>query len=98
VVNTICVIGAGGWGIALAKLLADKGEPLTLWCHGADTFQELLRKRESSAYLRGVRLPPGVTITNSLAEAVAETSLVICAVPSHALREVMTKAAPHVGG
>jgi glycerol-3-phosphate dehydrogenase (NAD(P)+) len=95
--NTICVIGAGGWGIALAKLLADKGEPLTLWCHGADSFSELVHKRESAAYLSGIRLPPGVTITHSLAEAVAAKSLVICAVPSHALREVMTQALPYVG-
>ncbi len=30
----IGVVGAGGWGTALAKLLADKGERVTLWCHG----------------------------------------------------------------
>jgi glycerol-3-phosphate dehydrogenase len=37
----IGVIGAGGWGIALAKLLADKGEQVTLWCHGEENFREL---------------------------------------------------------
>jgi glycerol-3-phosphate dehydrogenase (NAD(P)+) len=95
--RTIAVIGAGGWGIALAKLLAEKGEPLTLWCHGADNYEELQRKRESSGYLSGIILPPAVQITNSLAAAVAERSLLICAVPSHAMREVMTQAAAHVG-
>jgi glycerol-3-phosphate dehydrogenase (NAD(P)+) len=95
--NTICVIGAGGWGIALAKLLADKGEAVSLWCHSADSFRELSHNRESAAYLSGIRLPAGVTITNSLAEAVAGKSFVICAVPSHALRDVMEQTLPHVG-
>ena len=36
--KTIGVVGAGGWGIALARLLADKGEQVTLWCHGADSY------------------------------------------------------------
>jgi len=94
--RTIGIIGAGGWGIALARLLADKGEQLTLWCHGADSYEELARKRESSAYLGGIILPPAVKFTRTLAEAVAEKFLVICAVPSHAMREVMTPAAPHV--
>ena len=94
--RTIGIIGAGGWGIALAKLLADKGEQLALWCHGADNYQELQRKRESSAYLPGIILPPAVQITSSLAAAVAERSVLICAVPSHALREVMMQAAAHV--
>ena len=94
-IKTIGVIGAGGWGIALAKVLADKGEKATLWCHGQDSFQELQRTRESSAYLAGITLPPTVSITRSMAEAVAGRYLIICAVPSHAVREVMAQAEPH---
>lgn len=93
--KAICIIGAGGWGIALAKLLADKGEQVTLWCHGQDNFQEIQRTRESSAYLAGITLPQAVRITRSLADAVADKFLIICAVPSHAVREVMARAAPH---
>lgn len=89
----IGVIGAGGWGIALAKLLADKGERITLWCHGADTCRDLREKRESSGYLPGVRLPAQVRVTTELAEAVTGKSMLVCAVPSHALRAVMTQAA-----
>ena len=28
----VAVVGAGAWGTALAKLIADKGESVTLWC------------------------------------------------------------------
>ncbi len=92
----IGVIGAGGWGIALAKLLADKGEPVTLWCHGAESFRELQDDRESRAYLAGVTLPSSIEITRSLEVTVADKSLILCVVPSHAAREVMTSASPYV--
>lgn len=85
----ITVIGAGGWGIALAKLLGEKDAQVTLWCHGADTYRELVEKRESATYLPGIFLPASVKVTQSLHKAAAEACLVICAVPSHAMREVM---------
>jgi glycerol-3-phosphate dehydrogenase (NAD(P)+) len=92
----IGVIGAGGWGIALAKLLADKGEPVTLWCHGAESFRELQDSRESRAYLAGIILPPSIEITRSMEAAVAGKSLILCVVPSHTARAVMASAAPYV--
>jgi glycerol-3-phosphate dehydrogenase (NAD(P)+) len=94
--KAIGVIGAGGWGIALAKLLADKGEQVTLWCHGAENFRELQENAESRTYLAGIRLPPSVTITRSIEAAVTEKSLIICAVPSHTVREIMANALPYV--
>jgi glycerol-3-phosphate dehydrogenase (NAD(P)+) len=92
----IGVIGAGGWGIALAKLLAEKGERITLWCHGADTCRDLREKRESFSYLPGVTLPAQVQVTAALEEGVAGKHLLLCVVPSHALREVMAQAAAWV--
>ena len=89
----IAVIGAGGWGIALAKLLAEKEGQIALWCHGPDSYRELAETRQSANYLPGVFLPVTVKVTRSLDEATAGSFLIICAVPSHAMREVMTKVA-----
>lgn len=94
--NSIGVIGAGGWGIALAKILADKNLQVALWCHGSENYRELSEKRESRAYLPGAILPATVKITQSLEEAVAGRQLIVCAVPSHTVREVMAGAASHV--
>jgi glycerol-3-phosphate dehydrogenase (NAD(P)+) len=94
--KAIGVIGAGGWGIALAKLLAGKGDQVTLWCHGAESFRELEGNRESRTYLAGIVLPSSVRITRSIEAAVADKSLVVCAVPSHTVREVMTNASSYV--
>jgi glycerol-3-phosphate dehydrogenase (NAD(P)+) len=90
------VIGAGGWGIALGKIIAEAGGTVTLWCHGADTFRELQENRESRAYLPGVALPPAVEITRSAHDAVADAALIVCAVPSHAVRPVMSEIAGHL--
>jgi glycerol-3-phosphate dehydrogenase (NAD(P)+) len=94
--KAIGIIGAGGWGIALAKHLADKGDALTVWCHGAETHRELVSKRESQTYLPGVVLPAEVNVTRLLEETAARKDLVVLAVPSHFMREVTTAVAPHV--
>ncbi len=92
----IGIIGAGGWGIALAKLLSDKGEQVTLWCHGAESYRELLENRESRTYLAGILLPSSIKFTRSIGTAVTDKSLIICAVPSHTVRGVMASASSYV--
>ena len=94
--NPIGIIGAGGWGIALAKLLADKGEQVTLWCHRAESFRELQENRESRTYLTGIVLPSSVEFTRSIEAAVTDKSLVICTLPSHAVRGVIASAASYL--
>jgi glycerol-3-phosphate dehydrogenase (NAD(P)+) len=92
----IGIIGAGGWGIALARVLANKSLDVVLWCHGEENFRELSEKRESSVYLPGISLPPTVRVTRDFSEAAAEKELIICAVPSHAASEVFVAAGPHI--
>lgn len=91
--SDIGVLGAGGWGTALAKLLAEKGERVTLWCHGVDSYRAIADKRENSVYLPGIALPPGIKATPSLDETVAGKSVVICALPSHVVRGVISAVA-----
>ena len=90
--SDIGVVGAGGWGTALAKILADTGERVTLWCHGADSFRQMVETRENRAYLAGISLPAELIVTQSLGETVSNKRLVICAVPSHVVREVFSRA------
>ena len=92
----IGIVGAGGWGIALAKLLGDKGEQVTLWCHRAESLRELQEHRESRTYLAGIVLPPSVHLTRAIEAAVAGKSLVVCALPSHTVRGVMVGAAAYL--
>jgi len=94
--RAIGVIGAGGWGTALAKLLCDKGDEVTLWCHGEATFREMEAKGENVTYLPGVPLPRQLKITPSLKEMVSEKEVLLFAVPSHLVREVLQGAESHM--
>lgn len=94
--SKIAVIGAGGWGTALAKVLADKGETVTLWCHGEDSFRAITEARENRIYLPGITLPTNLSATRSLDEAVSNKELIICALPSHVVRSVLAPIASGV--
>ncbi len=83
----ISVIGAGGWGTALAVLLADGRQQVRLWSHSAETAAEIRARRENLQYLPGVALPENILPTTDLAEA-ADADLLVLVVPSRAFREV----------
>ena len=86
------VLGAGAWGTALAKVLSDKGERVALWTHRAELAEQIADTHQNARYLPGVSLSPELIVTADLEKALADVSLVVLAVPSHALREVVTHA------
>lgn len=90
----VCVLGAGAWGTALAKVLADKGNPTKLWAHHVDYARSINETHENKRYLPGHRLPDTLTSTADLEEALRGAELVVPVVPSHAMREVMTQVKP----
>jgi glycerol-3-phosphate dehydrogenase (NAD(P)+) len=92
----IAVIGAGSWGTTLANLLAEKEEEVLLWVYEEDLFRVLSAKQENEFFLPGVRLADSLRFSHSLEEALAERETVVCAVPSHAVREVFLRARPHL--
>lgn len=90
--HRIAVLGAGSWGTALAWLLAEGGNPVTLWGRDATLVAAIERARENIRYLPGVPLPANVTATADLATALAAADAVVLAVPAQAVRAVMTQA------
>ncbi|WP_437925850.1 NAD(P)H-dependent glycerol-3-phosphate dehydrogenase [Sorangium sp. So ce291] len=92
----VAVIGAGAWGTALAKLLADKGNPTALWAHQGELAERIGRERQNHRYLPGVELPESLRATSDLEDALRGAELVVVVVPSHALREVVREAGRHI--
>jgi len=88
----ITVLGSGGWGTALALLLHDNGNQVTLWSFLAEESQQLKDTLESP-FLKGVKLPEDITFVNNF-ESVAESDLVVFATPSFAARQTAKAAAP----
>lgn len=93
----ISIIGAGGWGTALAVLLAEHRGQVLLWGHNPTVVDELVSQRTNSTYLPGVRMPPNVYATHDLAETL-DAGLILFVTPSKATREVAVKLASHGPG
>jgi glycerol-3-phosphate dehydrogenase (NAD(P)+) len=88
----VSVLGAGAWGTALAKALADKGFPTKVWALGEDLAGNINQARENKRYLPGFKLPDNLTASADLAESLDGAELTVLVVPSHAMREVTLKA------
>ena len=93
-IQRIAVIGAGAWGTALAKHLAEKGLSTTLWAYEREVLDSIAAKHENQMFLPGVRLPGSLRVTNVLAEAVEQCDGVLFVVPSHVARLVLQQIAP----
>lgn len=92
----VTVLGAGAWGTALAKVLADKGMPTTLWSHHESHAQAIQSERVNAKFLPSAKLPDTLTATGDLEGALRDAELLVVVVPSHGLREVMKKAKPFI--
>jgi glycerol-3-phosphate dehydrogenase (NAD(P)+) len=88
----IAVIGAGSWGTALAKVLADKGNEVTLWGRAPEHAADIQAKRVNAKYLPNAQLAPSLTATADLEAAVRDKRFVVSVVPSHTVRDVLGRA------
>jgi len=84
---TVSVLGAGGWGTALAGLFADRGMPVNLWGYDAGQVAKLRASRTNERYLPGVQLAELVQVTNDLSACVHADAILVVT-PSKALRAV----------
>jgi glycerol-3-phosphate dehydrogenase (NAD(P)+) len=92
----VAVIGAGSYGTCLAILAGQQGHRVSLWCRSPERAAEIDRARENRDYLPGYRLPESVRLSTDLGDAVSGCRFVFGVTPSHAIREVMGAAAPHL--
>jgi glycerol-3-phosphate dehydrogenase (NAD(P)+) len=80
------VIGAGAWGTAFAKVLAEAGADVTMWARRASVAEAINEFRVNDGSLPSVKLPERVRATTDIAEAADAAELVAIAVPSQTLR------------
>ena len=80
------VRGAGAWGTALAKVLADAGNEVTLWARRAELADEINDTRRNASYIGDVALPASIRATGDAAAALDGACTVLLAVPSQTLR------------
>ncbi len=94
--SRLAIIGAGGWGTALACVLAPRFERVSLWMHEADLAERLESTRVNDVFLPGIRLPDNVRAGNSLEQALESAATVVSAMPSHVVRAVYGRMGPYL--
>jgi len=86
----ITMLGAGAWGTALAKVLHENGNAVTLWDKDADLLREI-QNGKNEKYLPKIELPTDWKTETDFAKAIGGAECVVMAIPSQAFRSVAAK-------
>ena len=86
----ITVLGAGGWGMALALSACNNGCEVTIWSPFKEEVELLSEKRTNERLLKDIFLPDSINITDDMSVVEGDT-LTIIATPSTVVRETARK-------
>ena len=88
--KTVTFLGCGSWGGALGKLLSEKGLDVTMWHRNLDVVNHLKDTR-THYLIPELIFPSGVEFTNNISSAIQSSEIIILALPSQSIRDVITK-------
>jgi len=91
----IGVLGAGTWGMALARMLCVNGHTVTVWSAIEREIDEFSATRRHPN-LPGMVIPDEITFTKDIAAVCADMDILLFAVPSPFVRATARKVAPYV--
>jgi glycerol-3-phosphate dehydrogenase (NAD(P)+) len=91
-------MGAGAWGTALAKVLADAGNDVALWSRRPELAEEINDTHRNASYIGDVELPASIRATGDAATALDGACTVLLAVPSQTLRANLEPWRGAIGG
>ena len=84
------MLGAGTWGTAFGKVLADAGSDVVLWARRPAVAEAIQVTRRNPDYLDDIALPHRLRATADAEEALDGAEFVVLAVPSQTLRDNLT--------
>ena len=88
--TTVTFLGCGSWGGALGKLLSEKGLDVTMWHRNLDVVNHLKDTR-THYLIPELIFPSGVDFTNNISSAIQGSEIIILAIPSQSIRDIITK-------
>lgn len=90
--TTFAVLGSGGWGTAVAVLLAQTtGHRVRLWSAHPENADRLRASRANARLLPGVLLPDALEVTAGCADAVDGADCWVSAIPTAYLRATLSR-------
>ena len=91
----IGVLGAGTWGMALARMLSNSGHSVIVWSALEQEIDEFSATRRHPN-LPDMVIPEAIAFTKSIEEVCSEKDILLFAVPSIFVRGTAKKAAPYI--
>ena len=91
----IGVLGAGTWGMALARMLCISGHEVTVWSALEREVEEFSAARRHPN-LPGMVIPDEIVFTKQIEEVCRNKEILLFAVPSPFVRATARKAAPYI--
>ena len=93
--RNIGILGAGTWGMALARMLCMSGNDVLVWSAIEKEIDDLSTTRVHRN-LPGMKIPEELKFTKSIEEVCKEKDILLFAVPSVFVRSTAAKARPYV--
>ena len=93
--RNIGILGAGTWGMALARMLCVSGNDVLVWSAIEKEIDDLSTTRVHRN-LPGMKIPEELKFTKSIEEVCKEKDILLFAVPSVFVRSTAAKARPYV--
>ena len=88
--KSICIIGSGSWGTALAIHLAKLGNNVKVWSFMQEEA-DLINKERKCKFLPKVILPENIFCTTDFKEAIDGTEMILIVTPSKFVRDTIKK-------
>lgn len=93
--SSIGVLGAGTWGMALARMLSNSGQDVTVWSAIKKEIDDLSSTR-CHPNLPDMIIPDTIVFTKSIEEVCVQKDIILFAVPSVFVRSTAEKARQYI--
>ncbi|KJZ12427.1 MAG: NAD(P)H-dependent glycerol-3-phosphate dehydrogenase [Marinomonas sp.] len=92
--ETVCVLGGGSFGTALANIMANNGHIVSQWMRNEEQVEEINLTGFNSRYLPKAQLSEELLATTDLEAAIAESDAIFVSIPSKSFEQVVERITP----
>ena len=92
----VCMLGAGSWSTALAKVLDDNGHNVIMWARRSEQCEEINKNHTNKKYLGDIVLSETIKATTDIEAAIKGAELIVLGVPSQQVRSICKQIKPYI--
>lgn len=93
--ENVAIIGAGGWGLALANIFSEKHN-IRVWVHSKESYNNLKKFHRNDNYLQNIQLNEKIEFSMELDEVINDAKIVIIVTPSFAFYNTCENIEPYI--